>query len=175
MAEPTYSGEEWRDIPGIEGYEVSNLGRVRTKPKILSQYLNPSTGYYTIRLGKSPQQFNGPTHQLVCRAFQGEKPSDKHLVAHWDGDRLNNKADNLRWATHSENLADALRHGTSPLIQYRSKSHSRSKHPMARLSEADVASIKARYAAGERRDELAKEYGVSTTHIWRVGSGKNWK
>ena len=51
-------------------------------------------------------------HALVTTAFHGQKPSPSHVVCHWDGERLNNAASNLRWGTLSDNLHDAVRHGT---------------------------------------------------------------
>jgi hypothetical protein len=116
VADPRHISEEWRDIPGIEGYEVSSLGRVRTKPKILKPYLNPSNGYLTIRLGR--RQFNGPIHRLVCLAFHGPPPQERMDVAHGDGRKLNNRAENLRWATRAENFKDAVAHGTTGLVQF---------------------------------------------------------
>ena len=42
-----------------------------------------------------------PIHRLVAEAFISN-PQNKPTVDHIDGDRLNNKIDNLRWATYSE-------------------------------------------------------------------------
>lgn len=63
-------------------------------------------GYPAVRLAGISAGF--PVHRLVCEAFHGPKPTPKHEVAHWDGDKTNNTAPNLRWATHKENCQDTV-------------------------------------------------------------------
>jgi len=43
-------------------------------------------------------------HQLICEAFNGEKPFDGAVVMHIDENAANNRPDNLKWATQKENL-----------------------------------------------------------------------
>lgn len=126
MANKTDSNQEeiWRPIPEWEGfYEVSNHGQVRSlermarhrggfrrvPPKILKQHWN--NGYWRLKLARDGERETKYVHQLVCAAFHGPREEGMQ-VAHWDGDARNNKAENLRWATHQENVMDKLRHGT---------------------------------------------------------------
>lgn len=165
--------EEWRDVPGFEDdYEVSSLGRVRTKPKILKPWLNAQTGYLQIKLGRKGRT---TIHRLVCETFHGPQPNDDQCqVAHGDGCRTNNKIGNLRWASRRENGQDAIRHGTSPLIQYRGGSHRGEKHPMARLNAVQINQIRSRAIAGEKKQTLAAEFNISRTHLWRILNRRAW-
>jgi hypothetical protein len=43
-------------------------------------------------------------HQIVATAFHGPKPSDDHVVDHLDTNRMNNRAENLRWVTRLDNV-----------------------------------------------------------------------
>lgn len=173
MADDDFSAEIWRDIPGFDDYEASSLGRVRTKPKILKPWFNKQSGYLQIGLGR---RFKGPVHRVVCLAFHGAPPDEeKRLVAHGDGDRLNNKSDNLRWASHRENMMDAIAHGTTPLAQYRGISPKRERHHQAKLTEADVAEILRLGATTIKRQEIAKRFGVDRNQIWRILTGRNWR
>lgn len=105
--------EEYRKIPGLPYYyEVSNLGNVRTldhyvkgrwghaffKGKMLKQYTDKK-GYKSLSLEKSKIY---KIHRLVAKAFI-QNPYDKPCVDHIDGNRGNNKVDNLRWVTFKEN------------------------------------------------------------------------
>ena len=47
---------------------------------------------------------NYKIHRLVCEAFHGPAPTDKHLVIHLDEDATNNRPNNLKWGTQKENL-----------------------------------------------------------------------
>jgi hypothetical protein len=170
--------EEWRAIPGHEGYEVSDLGRVRSyrahggnrggllveKPRIKAAYRH-NTGYLTVvlqaDLGKSQPY---AVHRLVASAFLGPRPSGKQ-VAHRDGDRMNAQLDNLRYATPLENAQDKRIHGTDTPGE-RNGTH--------KLTEVEVRQIRARYEAGERQKDLALAYGVCQQSISNVVRRIHW-
>lgn len=113
-------------IPGYRGYFVDCEGQVyscrkpglgqpnRNKLMQLSRRVDKDTGYYVVTVtesdGKHRQVF---VHRLVLFAFHGAAPSPKHQCAHFDGNKLNCKSSNLRWATPKENNEDKVRHGTS--------------------------------------------------------------
>lgn len=124
--------EEWRPVVGYEGlYEVSNLGEVRSLPRIMkSRHGNgmgyhmkgkvlrkviDSHGYHVVQLGHHKQ---GHVHRLVLEAFV-PNPDNKPCCDHIDANRINNNLNNLRWATYSENNshphAVALR--SNPVLQ----------------------------------------------------------
>lgn len=115
--------EEWRPIPGFDGYEASNQGRVRSVERTVltrngqnrtyrGHVLSPSVnvnGY--LKLGLKGRTYR--VHRLVALAFLGE-PGPGMDACHNDGNRLNNRASNLRWDTRSANLFDRNKHGTDP-------------------------------------------------------------
>src|SRR6516164_11851118 len=78
---------------------------------------------------------------LVCEAWHGRPPTEKHQVAHWDGNKANNHFGNLRWATPQENSHDCVRQGIDPVGVRKGR---------AKLSEADVREIRATYKGGYR-------------------------
>jgi hypothetical protein len=93
----TAVAEEWKPILGHRGYWVSNLGNVRSKRGILKPQVNKKCGYRQIQFAGRVNRYVG---KLVLEAFIG--PSDLE-VDHRDRNRCNDRLDNLRWATHSEN------------------------------------------------------------------------
>ena len=99
---------EWRKIEGHEGYEVSNMGEVRSywkggrwglreTPKILKPYLC-NRGYYQVGLRIK----NVDIHRLVGEAFI-PNPENKPFIDHINREKLDNRFENLRWATQEEN------------------------------------------------------------------------
>lgn len=117
--------ETWKPIPGYEGYyEVSDHGRVRSVDRELwngvayytrkGQNLalsTPNHGYLTVGLCRGSKHRSFLVHRLVLSAFVGEAPVGTE-GCHNDGDCTNNRLENLRWDTRSENLYDRVRHGT---------------------------------------------------------------
>lgn len=158
---------EWREIQFARGYFVSDRGDVW-----MQKYLkNRCPGMLRGELGKNRYRrvkINGRqwlVHRLICWAFNGAPPTNTHQAAHWDGDRLNNQAKNLRWASSKENCADTVRHG-------RTNRGSKAHH--AKLSDASVREIKRRLVRGDRGASLAREFGVTPTCISAINTGQAW-
>lgn len=104
--------EEWRPITGWEGlYEVSHRGRVRSVGKgkgrrppgrVLCQRYNRD-GYLRVRLTRNRQEWNPYVHALVLAAFVGPRPIG-HDIDHKNGDRGDNRLENLEYVTTAVNV-----------------------------------------------------------------------
>lgn len=96
-------GEEWRDWPR-GGYRVSNLGRVMSTKygERLVQGVAVANGYLYVTL-PDPARRMIQLHRAVARLFAAPRPGATE-VDHIDRDKHNNRADNLRWVTHTENM-----------------------------------------------------------------------
>ena len=95
--------EIWKDIPNYNGYQVSNLGRVKAlKTNKILKLNRTRTGYFLIRLYKNKKQKAFLIHRIVAQAFI-PNPANKSQVNHKDGNKANNCINNLEWCTISEN------------------------------------------------------------------------
>lgn len=103
--------EQWAPIPGHEGYEASTHGRVRSPRGVLKPWTSNRLGHLKIGLSGGRREW---LHRVICLAFYGPCPPELE-VRHLDGNPTNNHVHNLRYGTHSENMADKVRHGTVPM------------------------------------------------------------
>lgn len=121
--------EKWLAVPGKEGrYEVSDYGQVlsleregrnrhgvcRIPSKVLTPFLTGTKPYQylTVRLYDGSNGYrNHRVHQLVLQAFVGPQPEGL-LALHRNGDYTDNRLENLRYGTPSENTQDSKAHGT---------------------------------------------------------------
>lgn len=117
--------EIWKDIIGYEGYQVSNLGRVRTHNKttftekhgtrvwtdrILKQKVSKKDNCSRIELWKNGEHKTVLVHRIVATAFLGH--TDRNMtVNHKDGNRQNNSVDNLEWLSRADNIKYGFEHG----------------------------------------------------------------
>ena len=89
--------EIWKDVKGFEGiYKVNRDGDIRriNRSKPLTPKMN--CGYAKVTLSNNGKPVTLYVHRVVAEAFV-ENPDNLPLVYHKDGDRTNNRADNLEW------------------------------------------------------------------------------
>ena len=160
-------GCEWRTIPSAPRYEASSEGRVRMRDPNRRKFDPlPGTvnlgGYIVHTIYQDGQRRQWKAHRLVCEAFHGPAPDGLDQVAHWDGDKTNNRPENLRWTDTLGNNRDRLRHG-------KYGTH-------ARLTREDRRKIRELHGPprgrGKRgnptQTDLAEMYGVTQAHIARI-------
>ena len=172
--------EIWKDVIGLEElYEVSSLGRVRTKQKIRwnskcfanrrVRYLNLRVhpwGYIYVGLTKNKTQTRFAVHRLVACAFS-PNPENKPFVNHIDGNKTNNNANNLEWVTRSENAKHAFRIGL--------QSNKGMKHPKHKVTDGIVKEIREKFNPRKYSSrKLATEYGLSKTNILDIVHKRIW-
>ena len=163
---------EWRRLDWLPFYEISENGdlrrhtarRSRRADVVIRGFLVKGRRMYHVSLGDS-KMVNLVAARLVCEAWHGPCPTDKHQCAHWDGDKRNDHHSNLRWATPCENSADRLRHGTD---------FQGEKHPCAKLSDAQIAEMRSLHRPGVYGSAvgLARQFGVSESHARNILSGR---
>lgn len=178
-----YESEEWRVIPGFEDYEASSEGRIRRSHPdrygrgegLIRRPTVSDGGYLNVTLldASNSKRLRG-VHVFVALAFHGPKPSNKHHAAHGDGNRKNNKATNLRWATAKDNYTDRALHGT--LLNGEMVNTVKLTAEQV-LMVREVLAIRPGYKRVKRgrRTELAKQLGVHSSTIGHALKNRSWK
>lgn len=120
--------EIWKDIEEFKGlYQVSNFGRVRSIDRLITyrtgtKRLTKGTiltigqnklGYQQVSLSKNDKMYSRRVHRLVANAFIKNTKNYKE-VNHIDGNKKNNKVENLEWCNRSQNMQHAVRLGLKP-------------------------------------------------------------
>ena len=96
--------EQWKDVPGYEGYQITMSGIVRSnklRKTIMKTRLNKD-GYVCLELQKDKKRCYTTLHRLLALTFI-LNPENKEDVNHKDGNKQNNSLDNLEWCSKSEN------------------------------------------------------------------------
>ena len=102
--------------------------------------------------------------RVICELVHGTPPSSTHETAHSCGEGSCVNPNHLRWATHVDNEADKLLHGT------RTRGH-RNHH--CRLTESDVRSIR-RLRSSMTLKELGDRYGISFSTVSAIITRRSW-
>ena len=158
--------EIWKNIDGYGGiYQVSNLGRVKSfhrKTPIILKPMVSHKGYLRVELHYNNIRELRSIHRLVMETFN---PNDEGLQINYiDGDKTNNRLDNLEWCTGSDNVLHAFACGL------RTPKYGE-EHWDCKWPNEDVKEIKNLYRTiGSYA--LAKRYGVDATTIQKIVNGK---
>jgi hypothetical protein len=161
-----------KPVEGYEGrYSVDELGNVYSDKKG-KRLAWGSKDYPNVRLFKFGIGRCMHVHRIVAETFLS-KPEGAVEVNHKDGNKRNNRVDNLEWVTKSQNILHSVRvictlHSRWPRL-------TGEEHGMAKLTDASVKSIRIERAAGSGLRQLAQKYEVACSTIWSICKGHTWR
>lgn len=162
----------WQNIPGIPGYQVSNTGLVKSLPKEFTdkrgrlwrrhgsdmQLRKDYKGYLNVLLchphGESRLY---KVHRLVANAFI-DNPKNLPQVNHLNGDKSDNRVENLEWSDNSKNMIHAYKLGLMPRL-------TGEFNPCAKLKNNDLPEISKLRKTGMSFRKIGLLFGVSKTCI----------
>ncbi|WP_258554357.1 HNH endonuclease signature motif containing protein [Oligella urethralis] len=157
--------ETLRKIPIVtKGMRFSGkFLEIQEPRKPLKRILN-NRGYLSVKLDKKTKM----VHRLIAEAFI-PNPENKPYVNHLNGNRLDNRVENLEWCTQQENVHHAFNTG---LISEKGRKNSiqalLDNNPNPRLSDSAIEDIRTNFKKRcpvNGANAFAKKYGVSTTTI----------
>lgn len=171
--------EDWKPMPGHEGFEISSLGNARRMEQIGIQdrKRGPTVWHLTERplkpsknrlgyLWFKPRGVWENAHRLVAKAFI-PNPENKRTVNHKNGDKADNRLENLEWMTIEENHAharDVLGHGKQG-----------EDNVKAKLTENDVLDIRALRGLGATLSNIANAFDISISAAHHVVARRTWR
>lgn len=179
VAMPPRCRETWRpviDAKGkvLRGYEVSDLGRVRsywtigpkstigTKPRLrkpsLTKYRSGLRYHVLCLRTRRGRLWTYMVHELVAYAFLGKRPRKGHQLIHLNQRRCDNRAANLMWVSRSRASLHAIER--------------RPRRPLAKLTPSAVRHIRESLSTAR---ELAEWYEVDPKTIYKVKWRKSWR
>jgi hypothetical protein len=157
-----------RPIPDFPGYAVGADGSVwccrgrggrkgAIDPNAWRQMkpIRVNNGYRHVNLRRDGKSTAYGVHRLVLLSFVGPCP-DGMQCRHANGDKADNRLENLCWGSATENAADRVRHGTNA---------QGCRIANSKLTDADVVEIRRLYAEGGTKRGIARVFGVSQRTI----------
>ncbi len=186
--------EIWKPIKNYENlYEISNIGRIKALEKITfatqirhNKIYKLATHRKSKILKLSPAGLKGDYHKVVLSNNGKEKrfyiqclvatafilnPDNLPQVNHIDGNKINNKVENLEWVNNSGNQLHAYRIGLKNSDHMIGEGHKKSK-----LTNKKVLDIRQLYLSGKyTKSELGRMFFVHPSLIHRILIRKNWK
>lgn len=174
--------EGWVDIYGYAGaYQISTCGRVRSlervdsrgqkrKEKIIKPYRHGAKGYVGVCLSMKGVVKRVRVHRMVAEHFIS-KVAGKSCVNHKNGDKSDNRVDNLEWVTVAENNLhsfNALGRDASGGGKGKFGAECHSSKPI--IATSISGGVKKRFVSAS---EASEHFGVSVSTVSRVCNGKS--
>ena len=179
-----HHSEVFQPIQDFPGYEISDLGTVRSywrrvglgqgmgtqcvlenhPQRVLRHSL--AAGYPSVTLAKDGRHYTKTVHTLILTAFVGLPPPGSHS-RHRDGIRAHSWLTNLTWGTPKENAADTKAHGHTL---------TGTKNHRAHLTEPQVQEIRQLATQGcYQQRAIAATFHVSQAEIWNIIHRRTWR
>jgi hypothetical protein len=170
--------EQWKDIPGAEGYQVSDFGNVRSRVRkgnntvrlgqeyrLLKKVLRQDDRYtVSLPMGKTGDYCHKFIHYLVMLSFSGKRP-DGLEIAHLNGDSTDDRLVNLKYCTHQENESHKKEHGTSPIGE---------NNPQSKLQGWQVDEIRYLSSKSIPQGKIAKLFDIDHQLVSEIISCRTW-
>ncbi|MBT1689578.1 NUMOD4 domain-containing protein [Dawidia soli] len=172
------AGESWKELKLKKGtttkrYAVSDKGRIVSfKSELEDGYiLKPrlTQGYPSITIGREDTRQNYYIHRLVAEYFCKQGGPKQTFVIHVDHRKENNKASNLKWVKHEDQIEHAKK---DPNVLLRMNPEEGPKLTADKVKQIKVALFKSKKQPTLKA--LAKKFRVSDMQIHRIKIGENW-
>lgn len=166
------NAEVWKPVEGWPGYEISDLGRLRSWKRGGSRSREPVP-----RILAGGQDKDGYRRAVLHRPVRDTKSfricslvADAFLppggpgtvITHLNGNKTDDSATNLARRTQLENIHDKYRHGTMPMGE---QVHS------SKLTADEVLDI---YSRRHKGSFYAKKYGINLSSVSAIWNGRTW-
>ena len=148
------------DIPGHPGFSCDTDGVIYGKRgKPLAGYID-RCGYHEVLLSENGKTKNYLAHRLVLASFKPCENMDELQTNHKNGNKLDNRLDNLEWCSRSENIRHSYSNGLQKVIT--------NPHGTFRvLAPDDLATIRDMHAQGFTDKAIAERIGCSREIVSR--------
>lgn len=165
--ETTVGGKMLKEIHTTENYLVDTDGEIYNAKtlKKKAQFVDKN-GYKTVDIYVNNKCTRYRVHRFVAIAFI-DNPYNKPCVNHKDGNKQNNKVDNLEWVTYSENTIHAFENNLMSAKRGQDSN-------LATLTDEEVHKICQALQDGLRNKEIRKLYGVSKDALEFIRYRKTW-
>ena len=161
-----------KQIKEFPNYSITKIGKVwnnKHKRWLVPLKKNKNSEYLRINLYKNGKLYRKSIHRLVLETFISPCPKDMECC-HNNGIKNDNRLENLRWDTRSNNQKDSVRQGTHvcTLLGEKSTHH--------KLTEQDVRTIIYTWKTNLfTQREIAEMYNISNQQISKIVNKKDWK
>lgn len=153
--------EIWKACEDWAKHEVSNLGNVRSL-----EYGSPRPMRLKVCANGYRSTSDHLVHRLVAKAFLSRAPR-RPWVNHKNGNKADNRVENLEWSTPRQNNAHANARGVRHAMTNPKRAH--------KLTAEIVAEMRTTVPLGAGAKAAAERYGISTTLLQRILRYKSWK
>lgn len=159
-------------IPCFDGYLITKQGVVWTTKQNQFRPLKAWThkqGYLMLNLCNNNKRTTRPVHRFMAYTFLYDD-NTRHLdVNHIDGNKLNNKLENLELVTQSQNISHAYQLGLIPSRRGEGNTN-------VKLTEKFVLEIREMLKSKlVTQRQIAKSYNAPITTIENISVGRTWR
>ena len=172
-------GFKYRGIDGFENYMIVDSGHV-----ISLNYANKGTprllkgqivrGYVHVTLCHDGRKCQMSVHRLVGHDFI-RPPRPLEVINHKNGDRKDNRVENLEWVSQSDNVIHSYRTGLRVIDEAHKLRAAKLGMAKRKLSDNEASEVRRRFSQGATKTSLSETFGISRKSIHAIVYGNSYK
>lgn len=172
----------FKEIPNYDGYFAGNDGNIYScwtkegknskiiinKIHVLKPSLQSNKKYlFVIIKNNNKIRIAQRVHRLICMAFHGLPPTSKHTTSHLNGQNFDNRPENLKWETLSENDKHKVEHKTDDRGYHNSR---------AKINKEQLDAIRKLLNIGKfTHKEIGEKFNLNRIFITKIANDYRYK
>jgi len=174
-----FHNEIWKKLPydTLTHYEISNYGRIKsfarsTEGSLIKGKMNAGYLQLDFILTENSKIKSKLVHRLVADLYLPPPPEGADTIIHLDGNKANNRADNLKWVTKSE--ASHFGSQLNPEFITRRRQERTEGRKLTLGKVEMIRKILQDPNRTTRKKMIAKQFGISEMSLYRIQNGEMW-
>lgn len=157
-------------IKSLERYKQNHSKLQLVNEKILPLHINKRNGYMYVYLNKNAKGKYCRVHRLIAEAFI-DNPNNLPQVNHIDGNKQNNRVDNLEWCTSKENIKHSYKLGLSNNYKIKVNQYDLKGELVGKFKSISEASIKTGVSMGDISQCINGKRKTANKFVWKKQLG----
>lgn len=170
--EESYAVSSAGRVKSIDRVIINSIGRTHTRREVILKQAMDRRGYFRVGITRGSRVKTVIVHREVLKSFSFIENYKEMTVNHINGEKCDNRVENLEWMTLRDNVLESYKTGQqdNPLKKLTERNTKNRK-----LTDRQVRGIRTMYLSGNSIGQISRDYNSSKGSVWQLLNGRTYK